>query len=765
MTAQAPLPIAPSGDAIGVSAAADLVIDADGGRVFIYGALAFAWDAGDEVSQRVAAVQLVRTGAATQVQVAAAFGVDSSTVYRWTRQLSAGGAAGLAAGRTGPRGPSKLSQPVVDEIVALRGRGYAIRDIAELVGVSVGSVAGVASGAGDTTGTDETAGTRTNSVTAGDHDHDDTAGPGNETDADASGHDSTDTGGDADDGQDVLPLLSAPADRAGERALARFGLLDEAAPVFTPAGRVPLAGMLLAVPALISGGLLESARQVYGKLPDGFYGLDTMLVEAVFRTLAGQPRAEGTTRINPADLGRVLGMDRAPEVKTIRRKLGQLAGRQQASELLEAQARRHLARHADTAAVVYVDGHVRTYHGTRKIQKTHTPRLRFPAPATVETWIVDAAGQPVWVVMAEAGSSLASELSRLIPDIRDLVGDDRRILVGFDRGGWSPGLFADMIDSGFDVLTWRKHPAPDLESRTFHPHETTDATGAPAQLMAADQCVRLTTDERTGATVGLRQVSILDTDGHQAHILTSRHDLDPIRIVELMAARWRVENYFRYGRMHMALDAHDSYAAGDDDPDRLVPNPAKDHTRAAVRAARARLEREDARADARLVAAATPPPGKSSTIVTSAMETQILAPVVEAENELDAAQDENRDTPARLALKDVRPGQQVLESETKLITHAIRMAAYNIQATLAGAIRTHTSYSHAGNEAHVLIRDALKNTGDIIPDDKVLQVRLDPLPTPRATRALAELCDHLNTTEARFPGTDLVMYYDVKQYD
>src|SRR5699024_4830239 len=153
----APLPIAPSGDAVVVSTAADLVIDADGGRVFIYGALAFAWDAGDEVGQRVAAVQLVRTGAANQRQVAAAFGVDTSTVYRWTRQLCDGGAAGLLAGRTGPRGPSKLSQPVVDEIVALRGRGRAIRDIAELVGVSVGSVAGVVSHARDTTGTDQTA--------------------------------------------------------------------------------------------------------------------------------------------------------------------------------------------------------------------------------------------------------------------------------------------------------------------------------------------------------------------------------------------------------------------------------------------------------------------------------------------------------------------------------------------------------------------------------------------------------------------------------
>jgi hypothetical protein len=37
--------------------------------------------------------------------------------------------------------------------------------------------------------------------------------------------------------------------------------------------------------------------------------------------LAGEPRAEGATRVPPG----ALGLDRAPEVKTIRRKLGELA--------------------------------------------------------------------------------------------------------------------------------------------------------------------------------------------------------------------------------------------------------------------------------------------------------------------------------------------------------------------------------------------------------------------------------------------------------
>src|SRR5699024_3983490 len=229
-------------------------------------------DAGDEVGQRLAAVQLVRIRAATQRQVAAAFGVNTSTVYRWSCQLADEGAAGLVAERRGPQGPSKLSGPVVAEIESLREQGYSMRTIATCVGVAHSSIARALSQ------TSETEGPGIEQVSGADDgsNHDETAGT---DDDDVDDH----------DGADAVPLLAAPLDRSGERALARFGLLDEAAPVFTPAARVPLSGMLLAVPALACGGLLDSARQVYGSLPAGFYVLETTLMEAVFRTLAGEP--------------------------------------------------------------------------------------------------------------------------------------------------------------------------------------------------------------------------------------------------------------------------------------------------------------------------------------------------------------------------------------------------------------------------------------------------------------------------------------------
>jgi hypothetical protein len=741
MTTQQLLPLTPAG-AVLIGDAAALVTDGDGGRVFIRGELCNAWDAGDDLGRRLAAVQLVRIKAATAMAVATAFGVATVTLWRWRRELDTAGAQGLAQNKRGPKGPSRLTPEVVADIRSRRRGGASLRAIAAAVGVSTFSVRRALT---EPTPEPEQA-TRTEE-------------PQPQPQA----------------GDDGLPLLPPPADRDGERAAARWGQLPHADPVFTPAARVPLAGLLLAIPALQATGLLSCAGAVFGCLPNGFYGLDTMLIEGVLRALAGQPRAEGATRIDPHALGRVLGLDRGPEVKTIRRKITTLATTGRADELLAAMAATHVARldasNPDLLAVFYVDGHVRAYQGGAKIAKTHLSRLKFPAPATVETWVSDASGDPVLVVMAEPGASLAMELRRLLPDLRRAVGDDRRVLVGFDRGGWSPALFAHMDAEGFDVLTWRKGSAENVDPDLFTDLTYVDETGRTHPWRVADTTVDLPIDNDEMFT--MRQVSLTvpgtktgrgehgQDSTRQIHILTTRGDLPVEQVIYRMGSRWRQENYFRYARMHFDLDSHDAYATTDDDPARLVPNPAKKKAHQKVLAARARYDRALAATDAALLEAVSPPPGQA-VLITNTDHDGLTAGLRAAKADLDTAQETHRAIPARLPLGQVAPGQQVLDIQTKLITHAIRIAAFNTATTLARAIRVHTGYARANREAHTLIRQALTGSGDIDPHDGVLTVRLDPLPTRRATKAITELCEHLTATKTRYPGTDLILRYEIK---
>ncbi|WP_211882351.1 helix-turn-helix domain-containing protein [Pseudarthrobacter albicanus] len=755
MTAQPPLPIAVEEGAVPLGSAVSLVEDADGGRVFLHGQLVYAWDDGDTPTRRFAAAKLADIKAASVADIAAGFGIDPGTLWLWRRDLKASGVAALVPDKRGPRGASKLTGTLISDIKGRRARGDSFRTIAAAVDVSTFSVQRALSADADT---DE--GTET------------PAAPATKT-APVDGTSAVDgTAGAADPGpREVrLPVLPDPVDRSGERAAARAGLLECAAPAFAPAARVPLAGLFLALPALETTGLLGCSREVFGALAPGFYGLETILTGAVFAALAGEPRAEGATRIDPVALGRVLGLDRAPEVKTLRRKTAALAGTGKAGDLLTLMAAQHLNgsddEGGDLAAVLYVDGHVRAYQGRKKIGKVHSTRLKFPVPATEETWVADAAGAPVLVVMAEPGAALTGELRGLLPTLRTIIGDGRRVLVGFDRGGWSPALFQHMAGKGFDVLTWRKGTTKDIDASHFAEVAHTDGHGETRTWTAADTAVEVPVGT-TGEVFAMRQISrtvnVPGGGSRQIHILTTDTGLPAGEVIHKMGARWRQENYFRYARMRFSLDSHDAYASTDDDAERSVPNPAKRKAYQQVLAAKARYDKAEADTDAALLAARTPAPGTATVLITNTEHNAITADLIAAETALEQAQAAHQEIPARLPLGEIAPGQQVLETETKLLTHAIRMAAFNTASTLAREVRTNTGYARAGHEAHALVRQALTGSGDIDPSqDGYLTIRLDPLPTQRATAAIAELCDHLTATETRYPGTDRILRFEIK---
>jgi hypothetical protein len=383
----------------------------------------------------------------------------------------------------------------------------------------------------------------------------------------------------------------------------------------------------------------------------------------------------------------------------------------------------------------------------------------------METWVTDQDGDPVFMVVGEPSDSLAGEVRRLLPQLRQVAGEGRRVTVCFDRGGWSPALFADITAAGFDLLTWRKGPAPDLPAEEFTTVACTDDRGRAHEYDLADTTVELGISEgpRKGQAVTLRQATRRVPARHgairQIHVLTSRTDLPAGEVCWRLTSRWREENYFRYARTRFALDALDSYAAAPDDPDRMVPNPAKKTAAARIRQAEAAAQAAEAARDAALLELRSPAPGQAAWISNQVINA-LAAPVEAACQELEHAEQAAAATPGRVPLGTLSPDMVRLDAETKQITHAIRMAAYNAETTLARALDGH--YARAGDEACALIREALTTSGDIHPGNGELLIRLDPLTAPRRTQALAALCDQLSQAQACYPGTDLVLRYEVK---
>jgi hypothetical protein len=380
-------------------------------------------------------------------------------------------------------------------------------------------------------------------------------------------------------------LDANPLDRSIDRLLAAMGLLDDALPVFASARSLPRAGVLLAVPALIASGLLSIAKKIYGSLGPAFYGLRTTLVAYVLLALLRIPRPETLKEYPPGDLGRIVGLDRMPEVKTLRRKLARLASLKGSYQLGREIARQRIAERGKVLEFLYIDGHVRAYHGKRTIPKAYVTRMHLAAPASTDYWVNDQRGDPLFVVTADANAGMTRMLIPVLREVRELLGPRRHSTVVFDRGGWSPKLFRDLLTMGFDLLTYRKGRTPHIAEKRFTLHKAR-LDRRRVEYLLHDQPVRFLKGQ-----LRLRQVTRLTETGHQTPIVTSRWDLRAIVVAHRMFERWRQENFFKYLREEYLIDALVDYQVEPDDPNRSVPNPARKALEKEIHTARVHLKK------------------------------------------------------------------------------------------------------------------------------------------------------------------------------
>jgi prepilin-type processing-associated H-X9-DG protein len=732
-----------------------LVRTRDGHRVILVAGVVIAQYAlGDALAETHAMVSLVEQGWADQVDVGRAFGRSPRSVRRYQRRFEEGGLAAL--GRPGgyPMGRPRLTRARGRLVGRLRAEGRSLRQIAERVGVSEKAIRKQLRQLGWRAPGPEQTELPLGLPPADPNLSGSVSSPIEPPPAEPAPAADPNLSGSAPLPVDDEPITFSadrdPADRSADRFLAYLGVLDDAAPLFRDGKGIPRAGVLLALPALAHSGVLDVAREVYGSIGPAFYGLRTTIVALLFMALLRIKRPEALKEHSPPDLGRLLGLDRAPEVKTLRRKLTRLAELGRAAEFGRKLAHLRVRDHGDVMGFLYLDGHVRAYHGKRTLPKAHLARMRIAMPATTDYWINDAVGDPLFVVTAEANAGLTKMLPPLCDEIRNLVGE-RRVTIVFDRGGWSPKLFQTLIGQGFDILTYRKGKSRPVPRRLFVEHTAT-FDRREVKYLLADQGIRL-----LSGALRLRQVTRL-SDDHQTQIVTSRRDLSAVEVAYRMFERWRQENFFKYLREEYALDALADHRAVPADPTREVPNPVWNQLDARLRKARAEVISLSARYG---IEALTNREGERPTMRGFKIaNAKIARPVVEAFQRYAHLEAKRAKIPRRVPIDNVVDGEVVkLATERKHLTNVLKMVAHQAESDLVRRIAP--LYRRAGDEGRTLIQSALASAGDIHVTETEIRVTLAPLSSAHRTAAVAALCAELDAIGLRFPGTRLRLRYAV----
>jgi len=556
--------------------------------------------------------------------------------------------------------------------------------------------------------------------------------------------------------------------RSLERVAAAMGQLESAPVRFEAAADIPEGGVLLALPALLATGLLRYTPGFY-KLPQGYYGIDSIFLLLAMMALARLTSIEQLRYSAPGEWGNLLGLDRVPEVRCLRKKLELLSRQQgQAAKWNTELAKDWMGQLPEGEMLFYIDGHVRVYHGSQtELPRHYVARQRLCLRATTDYWINAMDGQPFLYVNKEADPGLLATLRQdLVPwleanaaipaEHRERMTADPRqpwFTLIFDREGYSPDFFSEMEAKRIAIVSYHKYAGPDWPVEEFSQREVKLAGGETVRMQLAERVSVLSN------RLKVREIRKRGETGHQVPIVSTHGAMEMERLAAVMFARWSQENFYKYMREHYSLDRLVEYAVGPVPDTVSVVNPARRKLESDIRALTAEVNRCNARFGSLHVDGPMEAEPMSRYKI---QKSELHEKILDLQQALDKLKGERKQMPKRIAMGDLPEADrfQRLLPERKHFVDTIKLIAYRAETSMAWVIRDRLARN---DDARALLRHIFHNEVDLAPDlqAKTLTVRLHHLAQNAHDVAVGHLCDQLNATETIFPGTDLRLVYEL----
>jgi hypothetical protein len=696
----------------------------------------------DQRMFRLVTSLLIDSGACRQVEVLRTFGVSKNSVIRSLRKLRRGGAESFFKPRRGRRGGRVLTSEIIENAQRLLQQGCSRREVSDELSVGYDTLRkAISDGRVVEPERHETAATSKSS-------------------------------------RDVIDVQAAEGmgtacTRVEERTLAAFGVCDGAPVRFEPCLDVPKGGVLCALPSLLMNGLLDRAEQLLGGVK-GYYRCFHILLLLAFMALCRIKTAEQFRGYAPGEFGKMLGLDRVPEVRCLRRKMDELSA-DNAAELWAAHlGRQWMEAHPDAVGTLYVDGHVRVYHGEQTmLPRRYVSRERLCLRGTTDYWANDAIGRPFFVVEKVIDPGLLKTLRddivpRLLNEIPGQPTQEEleanpylcRFVLVFDREGYSPAFFRDMRQNHrIGCITYHKHPQETWPEEWFAAQEGIMPNGERVSMRLAEMGSLVGSGK---GSVWMREVRKLTDSGHQTSIISTVYNLPHTELATGMFSRWCQENFFRYMMQHFAIDLLQEYGTDDFPDTEQVVNPAWRELHRVCNSVQNKLRyRRSCFAEMSMHPESEDDKVRYDKWVQKKAE--LLEEIQHYEHDLAEEKVKLKKTPKHITwaqLEEKDRFHRLLPGRKRLMD-TLRMIAYRAETAMA-ALLVSPTLDLAG--ARCLLQDLFVTEADILPDpeNKLLHVRIHSASRPAANRSLEHLVAHLNQAQVQYPGTDMCLVYELR---
>lgn len=694
--------------------------------------------AADHRSFLLTVAQLIEVGACRPCEIVRSFGVSKRSVLRAVQRYNAGGSAAFFAPRKTRRGGTVLTAPVSAAAQRLLDDGTAPAAVAAHLKIASDTIRKALDDGRLMRCTREGA-------------------------PDKSARSVEDA--------EAAAGMGTACTRIAERVLASLGKFHGAPTRFQPCRDVSCGGVLCALPALLANGLLAKTETFLGRVR-GYYTMTHVVMLLSFMSLARVRTVQKLGQKAPGEFGRLLGLDRSPEIRCLRRKLDELSAGHGAEEWAAQLNRDWMAAEPESVGTLYVDGHVRVYHGSlTKLPRKYVTRERLCLRGTTDYWVNDAHGRPFFVVERVVDSGLLEVLRsdivpRLLRDVPHQPSESElrehpcrcRFTLVFDREGYSPEFFDQMWrQHRIACISYHKHPGAPWPREWFSECSFALPSGEMLTLPLAEMGSRVGTPPHA---VWVREVRKLTDSGHQVSLIGTAFEVEHTAMAARLFSRWCQENFFRYMREHFALDMLAEYGSEPLPDTTKVVNPAWRHLSNQKQSLRSQLAYRKARfAELTLQEEPVTPRVRREWVEA---KSRLLEEIRGREQTLDELKARTKETPRHIAWKELTEADKFnrLLPGRKRLLDAIRMIVYRAETTMIPLMMSETVDS---SDARTLLQTLFTTDADILPDPQHnrLVVRVHRSPCPVTDRHRQRLFELLNQTETCYPATPLKMVYEL----
>jgi len=574
---------------------------------------------------------------------------------------------------------------------------------------------------------------------------------------------------------DTTSPLGIATTRYVDRAASALGGGGHAVPVFEPHHSLNGAGILFLLPALLSQGLLK-ASEVYSLPTSHYYGLGQVMLTLGLMALARIKNPEQLKQCKPGEIGRIIGLDRIPEVSCIREKMKLLGGQKQAQKLNRLLIDDwYSPQSGDDGSFLYIDGHVRIYYGAKaNLPSKFVSRQKLCLSATTEYWVNDEQGMPVMMVMGELTEKLQHAIEhQIIPQLQqtvllpspsdgaappqkeeELLQPQPACTLIFDREAYDiPFIERLWKNYQIAIITYRKNVKDKWPLEDF---ASTDVIvlGQKTTMQLCEKKITL------GSTV-FREVRKCSEDGHQVSIITNNMLICIATVAGRMFGRWVQENFFRYLIMDFDFDKMLEFGVEAIDEEKEVVNPI--HRKLTQKLRKEVEKRKRLQADQYALAEQSIDTLLENIPAITQKQAALLEKIELHQQKEQELKTERSKVAARIKLKEMPQQDRYnkLKHESKMIMNIIKMIAYRAETAVANLLATFLSTAKADNEKRMLVKQIIQCHADIEPDliNQTLTITLHTLSAPRFNEAASKLAGLLTDTESIFPETNLRMIF------